>query len=349
MARGPDQSAAKLETDLRSKNVRGVYLLFGKEGYLVGEYRRRLEEVALEGSLGAFNRTVLAGARAKPEEVEEAVRTVPMLGGRRLVVVERIDEGDKKQTTALLDALTEVVKANIPSAVLLVTATTVDRRRKFYKAVTKHGLAVECRPMWDRELRGWVVGEARRLGKALDPDAAHLLMDMVGNDLGKMHNELVKLVNYVGEQPSIGLEDAEKTVADLKLSTVYDLTEALGTGQLAPALLALNKLAESGAPQVRTLWFVTQHFRSLLSAREAMDRGVDPETALMQVGVRKNVVWKVKRQLPTRNVAQLRRALIRIAQLDDDLRRSKVPAQLLLDQLVLDLCERGRGVRPGAR
>ena len=292
---------------------------------------------------------MLAGARAKPEELEEAVRTVPMLGGRRLVVVERIDEGDKKQATALLDALTAIVQAKVPSTVLLVTATAVDRRRKFFKAVTAHGLAVECKPMWDRELRGWVMQEARRMGKGLDPDAAHLLMDMVGNDLGKMHNELEKLVHYVGDQPTIGLEDAEKTVADLKLSTVYDLTEALGTGQLAPALLALSKLAESGAPQVRTLWFVAQHFRSLLAAREATDRGVDPETALMQVGVRKNVVWKVKRQLPTRNVAQLRRAMIRIAQLDDDLRRSKVPAQLLLDQLVLDLCERGRGVRTGAR
>jgi len=203
--------------------------------------------------------------------------------------------------------------------------------------------------MCDRELRGWVVREARRMGKALDPDAAHLLMDMVGNDLGKMHNELEKLVHYVGEQPTIQLDDAEKTVADLKLSTVYDLTEALGGGALAPALLALAKLAESGAPTVRTLWFVTQHFRSLLAAREAVDRGVDPETALMAVGVRKNVVWKVKRQLPTRNVPQLRRALLCIAQVDDDLRRSKVPAQLLLDKLVLDLCGTGRSARTTAR
>ena len=163
-------------------------------------------------------------------------------------------------------------------------------------------------------------------------------MDMVGNDLGKLHNELEKLVQYVGDRPSIQLPDAEDSVADLKLSTVYDLTEALGSASLGPALLALAKLAESGAPHVRTLWFVAQHFRSLLAAREAVDRGVDPETALTGAGVRKNIVWKVKRQLPTRTVAQLRRALLRVAQVDDDLRRSKVPAQLLLDQLVLDLC-----------
>ena len=338
MARRVDNPAASLEEDLASKTIRGVYLIFGKEGYLVGEYRHRLEEAALEGGLAAFNRTVLAGARARPEEVDEAIRTVPMMGGRRLVVVERADEGDKKQVKALQEALTTAIQAQIPSSVLLITAGAVDRRRKFFKAVNKHGLAVECRPMWDRELRGWVAAEARSMGKGLDPDAAHLLMDMVGNDLGKLHNELEKLVQYVGDRPSIQLSDAEDSVADLKLSTVYDLTEALGSGHLGPALLALAKLTESGAPQVRTLWFVTQHFRSLLGAREAVDRGVDPETALMGVGVRKNIVWKVKRQLSSRSVAQLRHALLRVAQVDDDLRRSKVPAQLLLDQLVLDLC-----------
>jgi DNA polymerase III subunit delta len=343
MARGGGvrDASAQLEKDLASGRFRPAYLLFGKEAYLVGEYRRRVEKAVLAGGVGgAFNREVLIAARSKPDQVTDAVRTMPMMGGQRLVVVEGVGEGDKKQANALTDAIAEVVKAAIPTAVLLLTAAAVDRRRKFFKAIAKHGLALECKPLWDRELKGWVGAEARRLGKGIDTDATHLLVDMVGNDLGKLHNELDKLSQYVGERPTITLTDAEEAVADLKLSTVFELTESLGERDLASALQALASLQETGAPWVRTLWFVTQHFRTLLVAREAHDGGADQETALLGAGVRKNVVWKIKRQLRVRSADELRRALVRIARADDDMRRSKVPAQLQLDRLVMDLCER---------
>ena len=36
------------------------------------------------------------------------------------------------------------------------------------KAIRKHGLAVECKPLWDRQLARWVEDEAKRLGKPID-------------------------------------------------------------------------------------------------------------------------------------------------------------------------------------
>ncbi len=330
---------AELEKDLGSGRFRPVYLLFGKEAYLVQLYRKRLEQGVLAGGVGgAFNKTLLFGGRVKPDAVTEATRTLPMLGGQRLVVIEGIDDGDRKSQTALAEALVDLVEARIPSAVLVLTSTGVDRRRKLYKAIHKVGLALECKPLWDRALRGWVNDEARRMGKGIDRQAVELLVDMVGNDLGKLHNELQKLAHYVGERPGIALSDAEEAVADLLLSTVFDLTDALGLARLDSTLLALRKLNESKTAEQKTMWFLTDHFRKLLLAREATDRGTEPERACLEAGMRKGAVWKVKRQLPVRTQDQLRRALVRIAETDDALRRSRVPAHLLLDRLAMDLC-----------
>lgn len=349
MARRADDSAGKLERDLTSGKVRSAYLLFGREGYLIGQYRQRIEEAALQGGLAAFNRSVFSGAKVKPDEIEDAIRMVPMMGGRRLVVVERIDQADKKTTKVLMETLTRIVQAKVPSSVLLVTTDNVDRRRKFYKALIKEGLAVECKPLWSRALQDWIAGEVRRMGKSIDPAATRLLEDMVGNDLGKLHNELEKLAQFVGESRSIRLEDAEESVADLKMSTVYDLNDALGRGNLAPALLALARLAEAGTAPDKSMWFISNHFRMLLQAKDAQSQGQDPAEVLMRNRVPRNMVWKYEPQLNVRDVGQLRRAVVRIAQTADDLRRAKVPAQLLLDQLVLDLCRSGRKARTAAR
>ena len=351
--RGRQDPIADLQRDITRGEFRPAYLVFGKEGYLVQLYRRRIEEAVLAGGVGgAFNKTLLFGARAKPDDVIEATRTMPMLGGRRLVVVEGIDEGErKKQQGPLQQALVELIEAKIPSAVLVLTAAGVDRRCKLYKAIARHGLALECRPLWDRNLREWVDGEARALGKSIEPPAVRLLVDLVGNDLGKLHNELQKLAHYVGERPAIALSDAEEAVADLLLSTVFDLTDALGLGRLDASLLALRKLHESKTAEAKTLWFVTDHFRKLLLAREAVDEGTEPERACLAAGMRKPTIWKVKRQLPVRTTEQLRRAMVQIACTDDALRRSRVPAHLMLDRLAMDLCEgvrgRGTGAPPG--
>jgi len=342
MARGADPEAREraLVQDLESKSFRPVYLLFGREPYRIGDGRRRLEQAVLaDGVGGDFNRQSLVAARTTPEQVRDAVRTMPMLGGRRLVVVEWIDQVEpKKKRDELHAVLHELAVAAVPTTVMVLTARDVDRRRKMYKAIDKAGLAVEYRVLWGRNLSSWVDREAARLGKKLAPPARSLLVDLVGNDLGKLHNELQKLVYFVGDRPRIELDDAERAVADLKLSTIYELTEALGKRDLSGALLALRKLDEQGTAEVRTVWLVGEHFRQLLTARVAREQGMDTEQACLSAGVRKNIVWKFKEQLRHRDGAQLRKALLRIARADDELRRSKIPPKIQLDRLAMDLC-----------
>jgi len=339
-AKDPEALERELDRDLERGEFRPAYLLFGREAYRIRETRERLCEGVLAGGIGGgFNRTVLVAARTRPEEVRDAVRTVPMLGGKRLVVVEWIDQVEpKKKREELHAALHELVVAAVPTTVLVMTAQDVDRRRKLYKAVTKTGLALDFRVLWGRNLSSWVDGEARRLGKRLAHPARSLLIDLVGNDLGKLHNELQKLVYFVGDRDSIELDDAERAVADLKISTIYELTEALGKRDLKGALLALHKLDEQGTAEVRTLWLVGEHFRQLLTARNAQEQGLGAEEACLAAGVRKNVVWKVKEQLRHRDGAALRKAMLRIVQTDDELRRSRVPPRIQLDRLAMDLC-----------
>lgn len=343
MARGgrdPDAAARELEGDLERGEFRPAYLLYGTESYRIRRARERLEQAVLAGGVGGdFNRTVLVAGRTQPEEVRDAVRTVPMLGGTRLVVVEWIDQVEpKKKRDELHAALHELVVAAVPSSVLVMTAKEIDRRRKLFKALLKGGLAAEYRVLWGRNLATWVDREAQRLGKRLAPPARELLVDLVGNDLGKLHNELQKLSYFVGDRDRIELQDAEQAVADLKMSTIYELTEALGKRDLRGALRALGKLDEQGTAEVRTVWLIGEHFRQLLTARVAHEGGMGAEDACLAAGVRKNVVWKVKDQLRHRDAAQLRAALLRIARTDDELRRSKIPARIQLDRLTMELC-----------
>ncbi len=337
----------ELADDLREKKIRPVYLIFGKESFLIHEVRMSLEEAALEGGMGSFNKTVLVGGRTKADEVTEAVRTLPMLGGRKLVVVENIDVDDKghknaKKLAPVQEALADAAKAAYGTTVLLMTATEVDRRRKLFKAVKKNGLAIECKPLYRQALANWIRRDARRLGKDIDQDAIQLLVDMAGNDLGKLHNELVKLSHYVFDRRRIELEDAEEVVADLKLSTVFDLVDAIGSrshNSLAEALLAMRKLRESGAQPVNTLFFITMHFRRLLQAADYRAGGMNDEEACRAAGMK--LPWKAVDQLRRWRPGALRKAMARIAQTDDDLRGSKVPGWIQLDRLVMELCGKG--------
>jgi DNA polymerase-3 subunit delta len=65
--------------------------------------------------------------------------------------------------------------------------------------VNKAGLAVECKGPNDRELHAWLVHVARsRFDTALDADAARLMIELVGSEVGLLVSEVEKLSVSVG-------------------------------------------------------------------------------------------------------------------------------------------------------
>lgn len=320
----------ELGAELGAGRVRPAYLLAGGEPLLRDEALAALRTAVLAGAPADFNLDRLEGDEATPGQLADALRTLPMLARRRLVWL-REPAGGRGAWKALAEALPELVRA-LPAeapAVLVVTAGPPDRRLAWVKAFQAEPAAlVACEaPTQARELAAFARQEAKRLGAKLSADAADELAERVGPHLLRLRSELEKAALLAGPGQPITFEHVREGVADLAEEPVWDLTDAIGEGRAAAALVVLARMLAAGAPAPVVLAALATHLRKLLRLRSG-GRVAGPPFVLR----------KLESQARRFPAARLLAGLRALHETDEALKgQGALAPELALERLVLNL------------
>jgi len=254
--------------------------------------------------------------------------------------------------------------------VLVLTASAVDARKRLYKRLKDIGAVVDVSAARERSgalsretVDDLVQHVVHEFGKRLETNAHQLVVRRAGTDVAMLAMELEKLCLYAGDQPSISEEDVRQVFRDMGESWIFDFTAALASRQLAPALPLLRGLLEQGEPPLRLLAMIARELRLLLVARECLDdslrgkwRGnlpfnvfqtrllplLDADTRQAFGNAHPFVVYKRLQDAARMDTRALCEALVRLSDLDAQLKSSRSDPALLLEAFVIAWC-RGAG------
>ena len=176
-----------LNEDIKTGQLKNVYLLYGEEEYLKKQYRDRLTKAVLpEGD--TMNYAHYEGKGINPAELIDLAETMPFFAEKRLIVVE--DSGFFKNASP---ELADYIKQLPETACFLFVESEVDKRGKMYKAVGKKGRAVELGRQDEKTLLYWIAGNVKREGKKIKESAAKHLIATSGDNMESLEKELEKL------------------------------------------------------------------------------------------------------------------------------------------------------------
>lgn len=260
--------------ELRSELSRGIlrpaYLLVGEEALLRDDALAALREAVLGAGPTEFNFDPMEGDSTTPGALLDAVRTLPVMAPRRLIVL-REPEGRRGASRGVADVLGDIV-ADLDSesgVVLAVVATQVDRRVRWVRAFAKDDpgkpVVVGCDPpRGARAVMAFVREEAVRQGVTLEHGAVELLSERAGPQLLMLRQEIAKLSLLAGDGEPVTRAHVNACGSDCAEEPIWDLTDAIGAGRAADALSVLARLLRSGAPPPVVLGALVSHFRRLL-------------------------------------------------------------------------------------
>jgi DNA polymerase-3 subunit delta len=253
-----------LEKELADGQVRPAYLFAGGEPLLRDDCLRALRKVVVDEGAVDFNLDRFAGDQVKPAALEDALKTLPVMAERRLVV---LDEPEARRGAALGNALADLVPT-LPaggSTVLAVRSAKADKRARWVKAMAA-GL-VDCEaPKKSRDVAAFVRAEADRQGLSLERGAAEALAERVGPQLLLLRQEIGKLGLLAGDDGTITRAHVGVGTPQLAEERIWDLTDAIGEGRTSDAVALLSRLASAGAPAPVLLGSLVSHFRKLMRA-----------------------------------------------------------------------------------
>jgi DNA polymerase-3 subunit delta len=98
-----------------------------------------------------------------------------------------------------------------------------------------------------------------------------MILLRAGDELRGLQEELEKLLLYVGDRPSIRIQDVDLIFVDRGEGWVFDLTRSIGERNALDALAHLARLLGQGEHPLRLLGTIAAEVRKLLVARQLLD------------------------------------------------------------------------------
>ncbi|MCA9039430.1 MAG: DNA polymerase III subunit delta [Planctomycetaceae bacterium] len=325
-----DYLAKPTETTLKP-----VIVLFGADRFLQQSALKILTEQLLGTDDPEMSRVEFTGKDVDLRTVLDEVRTISMWGDTRLVVVDDADDFVSTHRSGL----EKYVEKPSSKSTLVLKVSKWPKNTRIAKQTAKTGLELECSPLTGGKLVQWLMTEAKRqYQKKMDHDAAHLLVELIGNDVGQVQQELEKLINYVGEEPAIHLEDVRKLVGGWKAETTWVMLDALRDGDLNHALKCYDQLATAGEAPQRLLGGITFTFKKLVHATELSRHGLPLPDALRKAGVFPRDINAASTYLRRIGRPRAERILQLLLQVDSDLKGgSRLSERIQIERLLLRL------------
>ena len=120
-----------IDEDIRTRQFKNTYLLYGDENYLKQQYKNKLKN-ALISPDDTMNYSYYEGNNINPLELIDVAQTMPFFAERRLILIE--DSGFfKKSCEELADYIPEIPQ----TAYIVFVESEIDKRGRLYKAVNK--------------------------------------------------------------------------------------------------------------------------------------------------------------------------------------------------------------------
>jgi DNA polymerase-3 subunit delta len=225
-----------------------------------------------------------------------------------------------------------------PSACLVMTASDRKSIEGLAKAVETKGKVVQFRSPGDKEALRWLIERGRQLGKILSHRAAFLLVEMVGGDLHALASELDKICTFVGERDRIETEDILETTSSQRSFSAFDMLDHLKAQQADKALRSLRSLILSGELPLKILSTLAWQIRIVWQVKDGLRQGISEAELAARLKSHPFVIKKAREQAVRFSDADLYRVIEAIAQTDIAIKSTGTPPELLLEELVLDLC-----------
>jgi DNA polymerase-3 subunit delta len=194
--------------------------------------------------------------------VVDACLTPPFLIDRRVVVVREAG----RLLTADVPRLVDVVKNPLPSTVLILVGGGGTVPAPLVKAINAAGQVIDVSVNRPGDRKAWLHEHLRSAPVKLEPQAAQLLGQHVGEDLGRVEGLLGALAAAYGAGARITVDDLRPYLGEAGNVARYELTDAIDRGDAAAALGVLHRMTDAGGLSgVEVLFSLHRHYSNMLT------------------------------------------------------------------------------------
>ena len=313
------------------------------------------------GNLTEGNNPKKAGPSTLFNDVIDEVRTTPMFGKRKLIIVENANTFLGRGQDKIIGYLKNPCSVNC----LVLEVLSIDKRTKLAKAMDgKQGILIECdklydkpapwetrKPEHDSELTRWIVMHAGNFDKIINLKSAFCLQEKTGNDLAIINNQIGTLSVYTGNRNEITIEDIQDLLGVSHREKLYNLLDAIGMKDTISAVRMAENIFDVGMENERknitydaksiAITIVSSSHRrmkDLWKILRILDKGGSKKEILEKQYAPRPFVDKFIKQAQNFNEEEMPEKWKYMLEADLLCKTSRLSPSLIIEQLITKLC-----------
>lgn len=281
--------------------MKPVYYFYGDEVFFIDLLQREVEKL-IPDEQKDFNFDLIYGSDSSPAKVIDLARSFPMMSERRVVIVRDFLKLGENTDDGNLNDFEGYINQPNPSTILcLIDSKFPDRRTALGKSIqgSAHCDVFQFEMLPDYKLADWVVDWTKHSHKKIiEPAAAQILSQMVGQDLKLLSTEIDKVCTFVDTEERVTIEHIKKISGSYRDYNVIELKNAVVNRNLDQALgiteQMLLKSNYSAGEVIKTVGFFYNVFGNIWQICRLTERGLNKQQVQNQLEIKNSYVFNAQ-------------------------------------------------------
>ncbi len=320
-------SAGRVIRKIIQNEIAPVYFLNGNDGYLQEFFIGELAKVFLKD---VGYKTFISLDDDKEQDLLGELSALSLFEEKRIIVVRQIRKMTNKGKSEMLSYF---LSPNPSNCVLLINAE--DRgKNKFIDSLKQQAVHVDVGSPRGQKFKDWANYIVKRKSIKIASEALDLLIDLQGDSLAKIFNEVEKLSLYAGDDKVIDRATIESTSMHQRQYDIDQLQDALGQRDLGSAFTITTNLLDSGSPVTLITMNLSALFQELLWKKMGAR---DIKFSWLIRGLVKRNIKQYTDNFSTREVKDI---LIELRKIDILNKTTSVSPPSLIEPLIIKTCSK---------
>jgi len=250
-----------------------IYFLHGEEPFYIDLIEKFATSHIVKEDAKDFDQTILYGKDIDLQSVINSAKRFPMMGPHQVISVREAQNFKK------FDELIQYAKKPQNQTILIFSFKGKKLDTRILRKLKENVEFFESKKLYDNQIPDWIKNVLLGRGRSIDPKAAQMLVDFLGNDLSKMNKELEKLILVVPENQKIDAGLIEQHIGVSKDYNNFELQSAIASGDRLRAYAIATYFAENpkNHPVIMTIALLYNFFTKLLLYHSISDKSIAPK------------------------------------------------------------------------
>ena len=243
---------------IKAGTVNSIYLLKGNDQFLQSFFIENVSRLFFKGD--TIDKTLMLPDDMKGKEIIDRLTTSDLFSSKKIFILKNPQQLKGKIAVDLISYCINPIENHI---LVMIIDDWIDKTT-FAKKMEKIAKPMDVRTPFGNEMKKWAKYFFKKYGKEVKSQVIDIMVEMTGDSIAHLRNEIIKVCIWSGDQNTINGEDLKQFSGWYRERQRWEFLGAIGNQNLKDAITLGRTIITQNETLISLLYPLTCLFQEML-------------------------------------------------------------------------------------